>query len=240
MKDKSHILFDLDGTLLPIDMNIFINKYFHILADYFSDLYQPDYFIDLVNKATLEMIKNNGVKTNKEVFEKEFFDLIDLENTSKKTIWDRFNNFYNEEFPTLKKHFEFDNLGNKIVKVAKEKNFKTVVATNPLFPKEAIKTRLNWIDLKLDDFEYVTSYEEMRHCKPNINYYREILDKLNLNPKDCVMVGNDLQDDMIAKKIGIKTFLLEDYKVGKLNLEISPDWIGSRKEFIDYIKNWED
>ena len=236
MEGKRTILFDLDGTLLPIDMDKFIEKYFRLLSGHFADLYNPEYFVNIINKATENMIRNDGQQTNKEAFEEKFFELIDLNGVGEKDIWDRFYDFYDNLFPTLKKHFELDRLGYEIVEAAKAKDFNMVIATNPLFPRNAITTRLKWIDLNPADFKYITSYEEMHYCKPNVNYYREILDKTNYQAESCVMVGNDMRDDMVAKKVGLKTFLLNDFKVEREGTSIKPDWQGTRIEIIDYIK----
>ena len=122
------------------------------------------------------------------------------------------------------------------MEAAKEKDFNMVIATNPLFPRNAITTRLKWIDLNPEDFKYITSYEEMHYCKPNVNYYKEILDKTNYQAGNCVMVGNDMRDDMVAKKMGLKTFLLNDFIVDRGVLSIQPDWQGTRQEIINYIK----
>ena len=237
MEGKRTILFDLDGTLLPIDMDNFIEKYFRMLSGHFADLYNPEHFIKAVNTATENMIRNDGQVTNKEAFEEKFFELIELKGVKEQEIWDRFYDFYDNLFPTLKNHFEIDKLGYDIVEAAKEKDFNMIIATNPLFPRNAITARLEWIDLNPDDFQYITSYEHMHYCKPNVNYYREILDKTNLKPEDCVMVGNDMRDDMVAKKLGIKTFLIDDFKVKREDVSITPDWQGTRSEIINYIKN---
>jgi FMN phosphatase YigB (HAD superfamily) len=237
MEGKRTILFDLDGTLLPIDMDNFIEKYFRMLSGHFADLYNPEHFIKAVNTATENMIRNDGQVTNKEAFEEKFFELIELKGVREQEIWDRFYDFYDNLFPTLKNHFEIDKLGYEIVEAAKAKDFNMIIATNPLFPRNAITARLEWIDLNPDDFQYITSYEHMHYCKPNVNYYREILDKTNLKPEDCVMVGNDMRDDMVAKKLGIKTFLIDDFKVKREDVSITPDWQGTRSEIINYIKN---
>ena len=241
MKGKNTILFDLDGTLLPIDMDTFIKRYFKLLSGHFADIFEPEYFIGIVNQSTEQMIRNNGESTNQEVFSKNFFDLIELEGikVNREEVWDRFYDFYENKFPTLKKHFELDDLGYKMIEAAKNKNFNIVIATNPLFPIEAIESRLEWINLNPDDFIYITSYENMHYCKPNIGYYREILDKINGVPQDCVMVGNDMRDDMVAKKMKIKTFLTDDFLVSRTDFDIKPDWRGKRKQLIEHIQSLE-
>ncbi|MCF8000778.1 MAG: HAD family hydrolase [Halanaerobiales bacterium] len=239
MENKGTILFDLDGTLLPMDMDNFIEKYFEQLSKHFSDLFDPQNFVKAVNKATENMIKNNGNKTNQEVFTEKFFELISLEKTNKEEIWNRFDSFYDSIFPGLQKYFDIDKKGKEIVEKAKEKGFDMVIATNPLFPRNAITARLEWIDLDPDDFTYITSYEDMHYCKPNPGYYQEILEVIECESQNCVMVGNDERDDMVAKKLGIKTFLIEDFKVERKDIDIKPDWQGTRDDIIDYLDNLE-
>ena len=239
MDGKKTILFDLDGTLLPMDMDNFIEKYFKLLSKHFADLFEPQYFINAVNKATENMIKNNGEKTNQEVFTEKFFELINLEKTNREEIWNRFDSFYEDVFPGLQKYFDLDKKGKEIVGKAKEKGFDMVIATNPLFPRNAITARLKWIDLDPTDFSYITSYEDMHYCKPNPGYYQEILEVIECESKNCVMVGNDVRDDMVAKKVGIKTFLIEDFKVERKDVDIEPDWKGTRDDIIDYLDNFE-
>ncbi len=239
MKGKKTILFDLDGTLLPMDMDNFIEKYFEVLSNHFSDLFKPQHFIKVVNKATENMIKNNGKKTNQEVFTENFFELINLEKTNREEIWNKFDSFYEDVFPGLQKYFDLDKKGKEIIEKAKEKGFDMVIATNPLFPRNAITARLEWIDLDPTDFSYITSYEDMHYCKPNPGYYQEILEVIECESQNCVMVGNDVRDDMVAKKVGIKTFLIEDFKVERKDVDIKPDWKGTRNDIIDYLDNFE-
>jgi FMN phosphatase YigB (HAD superfamily) len=80
-----------------------------------------------------------------------------------------------------------------------------------------------------------TTYENSRHCKPNLDYYRDILDSIGANPEECLMVGNDVGEDMIAKELGMKVFLLEDCIINKSGEDISAYPHGSFDELINYI-----
>lgn len=63
------ILFDLDGTLLPMDQEIFIKAYFSGIANKFVNYgYEPNMLIASIWEGTKAMIKNDGSKTNEEVF----------------------------------------------------------------------------------------------------------------------------------------------------------------------------
>ena len=96
-----------------------------------------------------------------------------------------------------------------------------MVATNPLFPLVAQEARLSWAGLNSDDFDYISHYENSRFCKPNLKYYEEILAKLDLNPAECLMVGNDVNEDIIAIELGMKVFLVTDCLLNPDNKDIS-------------------
>ena len=80
-----------------------------------------------------------------------------------------------------------------------------MLATNPVFPIVATANRANWAGVAPDLFEHITVYENSSYCKPNPKYYMEILDKLNMNAQECLMVGNDVDEDMSTADIGMET-----------------------------------
>ena len=100
----------------------------------------------------------------------------------------------------------FDPKAAKTVNALKDRGYRLVLATNPIFPLVATKNRASWAGLSVDDFELCTTYENSSFCKPNIKYYGEILSKLGMAPEECLMVGNDVDEDMIAEKLGMKFF----------------------------------
>ena len=84
--------------------------------------------------------------------------------------------------------------------------YNVVIATNSIFPEIAIMQRMEWANLKDINFSLVTTMENMHYAKPNVEYYIEILDKLNSKPEDSIMIGDDLEMDILpAQKLGIKT-----------------------------------
>ena len=73
------------------------------------------------------------------------------------------------------------------------------------------------------------------HIKPNPNYYRELLGKLGCSPEECLMVGNDVKEDMVAQTIGMKVFLLTDCLINKENADISQYPQGSFAQLLEYV-----
>jgi FMN phosphatase YigB (HAD superfamily) len=229
------ILFDLDGTLLPIDLDEFLHKYFKVLTEELKDIFPPDELIANLMKATKKMINNNGLKSNKEVFFESFFKLFQCKN--KIELLQRFDYFYRNKFPYLKYEFNIDIERGELLGLLHNHGYKLILATNPLFPRIAVEERLKWIGLQADYFELITTYENMHYSKPALNYYVEITDILGIEPERCMMVGNDLQEDMIAGKLGMKTLLIDDYLIeSKIDEPLIPEWRGSFNEFERYIR----
>jgi len=207
------LLFDLDGTLLPVDTDRFVEHYVKALIPYVTDYFKPEEFVKILWDSTNEMIKNQDAGlTNEEVFTKHFIEKTGI---NKSDIWPIFDRFYEEHFPKLKVHTEPNEMAYKIVETAKEQGRKIIIATNPVFPRAAIHERLNWLGLLDFPFELVTVYEESHFCKPQPLFFKEALDRANLSPDNAIMIGNDMQEDMVASQIGMDTYLVTDYLVDR-------------------------
>ena len=100
----------------------------------------------------------------------------------------------------------------------------------------ATENRIRWAGLSVDDFELITTYENCHYCKPNPKYYTEILERTGLNPEECLMVGNDVTEDMVAQTIGMKVFLLTHCLINKENQEISAYPHGDFLALINFIR----
>lgn len=226
------ILFDLDGTLLPMDGDHFLKKYLGILSEHVSPFMKQEIFVPKLLDSTYQMINNlESNKTNKEVFIQAFFTGTDLE---PEKIMPHFDEFYEKHFPKLAVSFPPEPLVPKIIKKALEK-YMVVVATNPVFPKIAIEERLRWAGIYEQPFSLITSYENMHYCKPQIQYYFEILDKIKVKPEECLMVGNDVEEDLIVKEIGMKTFLVETYAINRQNIKYETDYQGDMEDLLDFL-----
>ena len=102
-----------------------------------------------------------------------------------------------------------------------------MLATNPIFPRIATENRIRWAGLDKNDFDWITTFEVCRYCKPNPKYYEEILTRLNLDPKQCVMIGNDVKEDMTARSLGMEGWLITDCLLNTENLPVECEFEGT-------------
>ena len=140
------------------------------------------------------------------------------------------------EFEEVKSDCGFNPDAAKAVKRLKERGFRLILATNPIFPAVATESRIKWAGLDKEDFELYTTYEDSHYCKPNPEYYREITERLSLDPAECLMVGNDAEEDTAAEKLGIKVFLLTDCLINKKERDISAYPNGGFEELLKYTE----
>ena len=229
------ILFDLDGTLLPMDQEVFVKDYLGRMAAFLAPHgYDPQSLIKAVWAGTGAMVKNDGKALNEDVFWYVFNSILGRDAKQDLAL---FEEFYRTEFQKAKDSCGFNPAAVEAIRQIKAMGYRLILATNPLFPAIATYSRIRWAGLNPEDFELVTTYENSRFCKPNPDYYREILGKIALDGSQCLMVGNDVGEDMVAQKLGMKTFLLTDCLINKTAEDISQYPNGSFPELLHYIRS---
>lgn len=233
MKIKA-IFFDLDGTLLPMDQDKFIQAYLGGLVKTLAPRgYDPEAIGMALWKSTGAMMKNDGSCTNEERFWQVFSSLL---GKSVRNEESNLQDFYAGNFQKVALVCGHTPLAKEIVDLVKKGNKRVILATSPLFPKVATDSRIRWAGLSPEDFEYVTTYENSRYCKPNPVYYTDLCEKMGLEPCEVLMVGNDVGDDMVAEAVGMHTFLVTDNLINKAGVDINKFKHGSLADAIDYIK----
>lgn len=231
-----YVLFDLDGTLLPMDQEVFIKSYFGRLAAKLAPFgYDPKELISHTWTGAKAMVKNDGKKTNKDVFWEYFTGVYGEERAAKDMPV--FDEFYRIDFDSVKEDCGFNPEAAPAVRKIRDMGLKVILATNPIIPGMATEHRIRWTGLEPSDFELYTTYENSSYAKPNLDYYREILDKIGAKAEECLMVGNDVDEDMITETLGMKVFLLTECLINKGGKDISKYPQGGFKELLEYIRS---
>ena len=228
------IFFDLDGTLLPMDQEGFLKAYFGgLVKAMVPHGYDPELVVKSIWTGTGAMVKNDGSRTNEEVFWESFCGFFGADARKDEIL---FQHFYETKFQKVRAACGFDPRAAEALREIHALGYRTILATNPLFPPIATQSRVRWAGLQPEDFEYITTYDNSSFCKPNPRYYEEILSKRGLSPTECVMVGNDVGEDMVAAKLGMKVFLLTDCLINKPNADINQYPHGSFPELMEFIR----
>lgn len=237
---KKVILFDLDGTLLPMDQDAFTKTYFMVLVKKLAMMGLPasnEEEQKALGKAvwagTYAMMKNDGSKTNEEAFFSTFASCTGFDMFERKP---EFDEFYKNEFQAVAAVCGKNPAVKLAIDEIKGRGYRVAVATNPLFPLVANEQRLKWAGLELSDFEFCTCYENSCYCKPSLEYYRAIIERLGVDAEDCIMVGNDVKEDMAARKLGIDVFLLTNHIINTENEDIEQFPNGDWQDFLDWLE----
>lgn len=235
MKKITTVFFDLDGTLLPMDQDTFIKAYLGGLVKVAAPLgYDPSVLAKSIMAGTYDMYKNDGSRTNEDAF------WLYMESVfGKKIIEDKyiFDEYYRTDFQKVAEVCGNTPKANEVIKQVKGKGLRVTLATNPLFPRMATESRVRWAGLDKDDFEIITTFEDYTHCKPNLDYYRDILANMGVDPEECLMVGNDVDEDMIAENLGMRVFLLTNDLINKSGTDINQFPHGGFDELKQFIEN---
>ena len=60
-------------------------------------------------------------------------------------------------------------------------------------------------------FEFIFSFEDSEHIKSSKGCWQDLIDKENLNPNECLVVGdNPVQDGEIPASLGFNTLIIKD------------------------------
>lgn len=233
------ILFDLDGTLLPMNLDAFLSDYFERLTAYMAKHgYEPKQFGKAIWSCIGAMLGNDGGATN----EKRFWDAFAAIYAGERDVYaDRslFEAFYREEFAKIGavcgKNPEADRLTADLCALG----VPIVLATNPLFPRIATEQRIAWAGIHPARFTHITTYENATYAKPSVGYYREIASFLGIRPENCMMVGNDTEDDGSALEAGMQVFILTDCLINKRGIPMGNlphgDFAALRKTLAEFL-----
>ena len=227
LERKMHaVLFDLDGTLILHDQTLFLSEYFKCISAFVASKgYDPKAFTDATMYAAGVVLANDGSRTNKAVFWDKFFSYY---GSYDEKIIEISDEFYVTDFKKLRKFSNENPFAKKAIELAHKDGKKVVLATNPVFPMTAQLERMSWSGLSESDFDLITSYENSSFCKPNPNYFFEICRKIDVNPRNAIIIGNDEREDMkCGSEAGLMGFLATDCRIMAKDFL----WTGPRGRF---------
>ena len=190
-------------------------------------------FMRALKTGTGAMIQNDGTRTNEQAFWQTFDRFYENGTRPPIALFDR---FYETEFIGTREVCGFDERPRKIIDLVKEKGIVCALATAPAFPAIATEIRMGYVNLTPADFSLVTSYENSATCKPNPAYYLEVAAKLGVSPEECLMIGNDVTDDILpASKVGMEVFLLTECLINRIDADVTAWRHGGYDELLAFL-----
>ena len=226
------VLFDLDGTLLPMEQKLFMRRYLSLLSAKLAAYgVEPQAMQQALWRGTEAMVKNDGSQSNRQRFWNSFAADLGQKIRDLEPV---INDFYRHEFNAARDAVMPNPLAREVIESLQNKGYTLALATNPLFPLVAIDTRLRWVGLSCADFAYISDYENSRYCKPHSGYFKAVLEELGKRPEEALMVGNNINEDMAAKELGIQVYLITDCMEGEGTISQYPH--GSFAEFAVNVK----
>jgi FMN phosphatase YigB (HAD superfamily) len=234
MKSFKALLLDLDGTLLDIDMSFFLGPLVDEMHDFFSDVMGYVRFRKGLFGGTEEIMSTprpDG-ETNRDGFFQAFEQITGLSPTEAEG---RFEKFYATVFPALGAFTHPVEGGVEFVTRAAQSGYVMGLATNPIFPVSATLERVRWAGIDPRLFTLVPGLENMSSCKPSGRYFLEVASRMGCEPESCLMVGNDLEQDLPAADVGMGTYIVEGRVIGRKMSGRKPDARGTLEELAELL-----
>ena len=225
------ILFDLDGTLIDVDLDKFIPGYLNLIANSLAHLIPPKKVVRALLKMSDIINHNDGKITNEEAFLNSFFP---IEGYGREEIQPIFDNFYENVFPELRKFTKKKPEARKVMETVFNNSYKVVIATTPALPLTAIEQRLDWAGVGDFPYDLITSVENSYATKPNLLYYELIFNHLNVSAQECIMVGDE-DKDMVCAKLGSQTFLVNSPSTDLKEDTPKPTYKGELRDILEII-----
>lgn len=235
------IFFDLDGTLLPLEVRDFLMPYYELLeAAAVRAGYDPPTLREAVNQGIFSMYEHPTSETNETAFWRVFFDKFFLgqepASEAKRKLYTFFEDFYRRDFQYAGKNVAPNPAARCAIETLAAKGYPLYLTTMPMFPLSAIHWRLQWANVPKEPFCRVTTFDNSTAVKPHLAYYKENLALADVPPERILMVGNNTDDDMAALQVGMDAYLVTDYLINQNEFDITTVKHGSLEDFANWAQ----
>lgn len=214
------VLFDLDGTLLPLDIGRFIKRYLGALVPFYQRALGLD-VLPAVMGGVKKIVASDGARTAADVY----YGWLEAElGVPRARLAELYEEFVAEACPALGDGVVPDPAARAAVEACLAAGQIAALATNPFFPRSFVELRCRWGGLEPARFRAITTLETARFCKPHPGYYREVAALLGVEPNECLMIGNDVAMDLApAAQVGMATCLVDGPYAEKNFPGLTPD-----------------
>lgn len=194
------VLLDLDDTLLHNPTNPFLGVYLEAVDRFFQKLWGVESLSAALARGARAVMngKDDLRHTNLSVL---IGAVQQATGRPTEAIQAAFDQFYATEYaPATRPCTRPVKSAPELVRRLTDAGYAVVIATNPIYPADAIRQRMAWAGLSpnFDDYAFVTRADNMHFAKPDPAYYAEILGRIGVEPDEAIMIGNDPRNDIAA------------------------------------------
>ncbi|HIW75846.1 MULTISPECIES: HAD family hydrolase [Gordonibacter] len=203
------VFFDLDGTLLPMEIDEFMRSYFGSLGAYVARFgVSPEAFMAGMKAGIKNMAAHDDSLPNAEAFWEGYFAHVDREACD----WPvELDHYYEHEFGKIGADVVPNPAAARAVNTLVAKGYPLVLATMPMFPERAVRWRLAWAGIDPSQFARLTHFQNSTSVKPKATYYAENLAACGVAGEDVLMVGNNTVEDFSICALGADAYLVTDH-----------------------------
>ena len=205
------VLFDLDDTLLRLNLTAFLARYVAGAASLLAQAARTSPAALALPYArsflAIDSQDRRDSLTNERLFNQTFFSAcgIPLDDPA---IHDLVDYYEREVVPG----YSGGIVAARPVEGAREAveavwsaGLTCALATNPTFSLTCDQARMGWAGVSVDDFALVSTHANSTRCKPSVRYYQEFANQLGMRLEECLMVGNDARRDIVSPDCGLRT-----------------------------------
>ncbi|MBI5944676.1 MAG: DinB family protein [Chloroflexi bacterium] len=199
------LLLDLDDTLLNTNLDSFVPAYFQALATELTPHIAPEKMFRALISGMRQMSESEDFSLTLEaVFNADFFPRL---NIPREKLEPAIEKFYDHIFPSLSNLTSQRPAAKPFIEWAFAKGYRIAIATDPLLPRKATYHRLRWAGFEPEQFELVSTFDHFHFSKTHPAYFAEVLGRMGWPDGPVLMVGNDMQRDILpAQMLGLATY----------------------------------
>ncbi len=228
------VCFDLDGTLLPMDIDEFMQGYFFTIVRFAAQRgFDADAFMRALKAGIKAMATHEGAATNEEAFWAAFGEVYGEGAEEVRAV---IGDYYNGDFAKIGEGSEPNAPAVRAIETLKRKGYPLMLTTMPMFPRCAVEQRLRWAGVDHVVFERITSYENSKSVKPRQTYYAENLAAAHVAGSDVLMVGNNTMEDLAFLDLGADAFLVTDCLLNPIDMDLDEVRHGTMEDFARWVE----
>jgi FMN phosphatase YigB (HAD superfamily) len=199
------LLVDLDNTLITIDVDAFVTGYSQAVARGLVPE-DPERGLAVLAGCTYALLSQpEHPETNGQRLVSALTDYLPQ---SAAALWRYLEESSRSILPELKPLGTPVPGAASLIRRLRRRGLKVAVATNPIYPRTVILERLSWAGLGAEDVDHVACLETCHSVKPYGPYFTGLAEALGLAPEACLMIGDDPDQDLPAREVGMAVHLV--------------------------------